>query len=336
MLMIKSSNARKEGVTSQALVNRQIEKMYADLDKLHILRPDVAPKATEHMHEMQQMIQTLIDKEHAYVSDSGDVLFHVASYANYGALSRQNLDQLQAGARVEVDTTKRHPMDFVLWKMSKPGEPSWDSPWGTGRPGWHIECSAMNQKHLGEHFDIHGGGSDLSFPHHENEIAQSCCASGSKYVNTWMHSGMVMVDQEKMSKSLGNFFTIEDVLKHYDAETLRYFLLASHYRSQVNYTAENLQQAKASVTRLYGALRDLDLSAEAAVCPAYQDAFYKAMNDDFNTPVAYSVLFDMAKEILALKQTDKMAASQAWCKYESIGRYFRFIANRCECFFPRR
>ena len=187
-----------------------------------------------HIHEIIALVETLIAKDHAYVADNGDVMFIVESFADYGKLSGQDLEQLQAGARVDVVDAKRNPLDFVLWKMSKPGEPTWDSPWGPGRPGWHIECSAMNSKHLGNHFDIHGGGSDLQFPHHENEIAQSCCAHGGDYVNTWMHSGMVMVDKEKMSKSLGNFFTIRDVLAHYDAESVRYFLMSGHYRSQLN------------------------------------------------------------------------------------------------------
>tara|TARA_B100001094_G_C18195774_1_gene810792 strand:- start:10888 stop:12261 length:1374 start_codon:yes stop_codon:yes gene_type:complete len=325
--------AHKEGCSTDELVSKQIDEMYQDLDALHILRPDVAPRATEHMADMIEMITSLIDKGHAYVAPTGDVLFHIDSYPAYGQLSKQNLEQLQAGARVEVDQHKRHPMDFVLWKISKPNEPSWSSPWGQGRPGWHIECSAMNRKHLGDHFDIHGGGSDLKFPHHENEIAQSCCANGTSYVNNWMHSGMVMVDQEKMSKSLGNFFTIRDVLTHFDAETVRYFLLSSHYRSQINYTQENLNQARAAVERLYGALRDLDLSVAPAHALEYEQAFTAAMDDDFNTPVAYAVLFEMAKEIYALKTHDLEKASALGVSMRHLAGILGLLTLEPERFF---
>lgn len=197
--------ATENGESCDALTERLTQEMYHDFDALNMKRPDFEPRATQHMPEIIEMVERLLERDHAYIADNGDVLFSVASFPEYGRLSGQNLDQLQAGARVEVDENKRDPMDFVLWKMSKPGEPTWDSPWGPGRPGWHIECSAMNSKHLGEHFDIHGGGSDLQFPHHENEIAQSCCAHDTPYVNYWMHTGMVMVDKEKMSKSLNNF-----------------------------------------------------------------------------------------------------------------------------------
>ena len=236
--------ALENGETCDQLTERMLQEMYADFDALNIQRPDIEPRATHHIPQIIALVEKLLANEHAYIADNGDVMFAVDSDPNYGILSRQNLEQLQAGARVEVVDVKRNPMDFVLWKMSKPNEPSWDSPWGKGRPGWHIECSAMNCYELGEHFDIHGGGSDLMFPHHENEIAQSTCAHHGQYVNYWMHSGMVMIDQEKMSKSLGNFFTIRDVLKHYDPETVRYFLLSGHYRSQLNYSEENLKQAR--------------------------------------------------------------------------------------------
>ena len=292
-----------------ALVDRMVVEMHNDFDALNILRPDSEPRATNHIPEIIEIVEQLLERGHAYVADNGDVLFSVASDPNYGALSRQDLEKLQAGARVDVVDTKRNPMDFVLWKMSKPGEPNWSSPWGAGRPGWHIECSAMNCKQLGNHFDLHGGGSDLIFPHHENEMAQSTCAHSGSYVNTWMHSGMVMVDREKMSKSLGNFFTVRDVLKHYDAETIRYFLISGHYRSQLNYCEENLQQARASLERLYIALRGTDASAEAAGGEAYVARFCEAMDDDFNTPEAYAVLFDMAREINRLKSENQQAAS---------------------------
>ena len=288
----------------EALTERLIGEMHADFDALNIQRPDHEPRATDYIDEIITLVSTLIEKGFAYVASNGDVMFEVAKYEQYGKLSKQDLDQLQAGARVDIDKAKRSPLDFVVWKMSKPGEPTWESPWGAGRPGWHIECSAMNSALLGNHFDIHGGGSDLQFPHHENEIAQSCCAHDTDYVNTWMHSGMVMVDREKMSKSLGNFFTIRDVLGHYDAETIRYFLMSGHYRSQLNYSEENLNQARASLERLYTSMRGLDLSVAAANGEEFVARFKTAMNDDFNTPEAYSVLFDMAREINRLKATE--------------------------------
>lgn len=301
--------AQENNEACDTLTERLIEEMYADFDALNIKRPDIEPRATGHIDDIITLVQTLIDKGFAYVADNGDVMFEVSKYEQYGKLSGQDLEQLQVGARVDVEKAKRSPMDFVLWKMSKPGEPKWSSPWGEGRPGWHIECSAMNKAILGDHFDIHGGGSDLQFPHHENEIAQSCCAHGTDYVNTWMHSGMVMVDKEKMSKSLGNFFTIRDVLQHYDAETVRYFLMSGHYRSQLNYSEENLNQARASLERLYTALRDLDTSVPAQGGEAFIERFNQAMNDDFNTPEAYSVLFDLAREINRLKAVDLTKAS---------------------------
>ncbi|PWW08178.1 cysteine--tRNA ligase [Mangrovibacter plantisponsor] len=301
--------AAENGESFTALVDRMITEMHADFDALNIQRPSSEPRATHHIHEIIGIVEKLIQRGHAYVADNGDVMFSVVTDAAYGLLSRQDLEQLQAGARVDVADAKRNPMDFVLWKMSKPGEPSWSSPWGEGRPGWHIECSAMNCKHLGSHFDIHGGGSDLMFPHHENEIAQSTCAHDGDYVNYWMHSGMVMVDREKMSKSLGNFFTVRDVLKYYDAETVRYFLMSGHYRSQLNYSEENLKQARASLERLYTALRGTDKAAVAAGGEVFKARFCEAMDDDFNTPEAYSVLFDMAREVNRLKGEDIAAAN---------------------------
>ncbi|MGL5365046.1 MAG: cysteine--tRNA ligase, partial [Plesiomonas shigelloides] len=301
--------AAENGETCDQLTERLIADMHADFDALNMQRPDIEPRATKHIAEIIEMVQRLLDRGHAYVASNGDVMFSVDTFKDYGKLSRQDLEQLQAGARVDVDEAKRNPVDFVLWKMSKPGEPSWTSPWGAGRPGWHIECSAMNSKQLGEHFDIHGGGSDLMFPHHENEIAQSFCAHDTPYVNYWMHSGMVMVDREKMSKSLGNFFTIRDVLSHYDAETVRYFLMSGHYRSQLNYSEENLKQARTALERLYTALRGLDLSVAPAGGEAFEERFRTAMDDDFNTPEAYSVLFDMAREVNRLKADDLAAAN---------------------------
>ncbi|MEX9839649.1 cysteine--tRNA ligase [Providencia rettgeri] len=305
--IIKRAAENNESV--EALTTRMLAEMHKDFDALNILRPDSEPRATRHIGEIIELTQSLIERGHAYVAANGDVMFEVKTDPNYGLLSRQDLEQLQAGARVEVADVKRNPMDFVLWKMSKEGEPSWESPWGLGRPGWHIECSAMNSKTLGNHFDIHGGGSDLMFPHHENEIAQSTCAHDGPYVNYWMHSGMVMVDREKMSKSLNNFFTIRDVLEYYDAETVRYFLLSGHYRSQLNYTEENLKQARSALERMYTALRGTDKSAVPAGGEEFKARFIEAMNDDFNTPEAYSVLFDMVREVNRLKSEDMSAAN---------------------------
>ncbi|KHT22205.1 cysteine--tRNA ligase [Pectobacterium carotovorum] len=302
--------AIENGETSDQLTTRMIAEMHADFDALNILRPDAEPRATHHIADIIEMVETLIARRHAYVASNGDVMFSVDTAPGYGVLSRQDLDQLQAGARVEITEVKRNPMDFVLWKMSKPGEPHWSSPWGEGRPGWHIECSAMNCKQLGTHFDIHGGGSDLMFPHHENEIAQSSCAHDGSYVNYWMHSGMVMVDREKMSKSLNNFFTVRDVLAYYDPETVRYFLMSGHYRSQLNYSEDNLKQARSALERLYIALRGMDASVAAHGGDEFEARFREAMDDDFNTPEAYSVLFDMAREVNRLKTEDVQAANQ--------------------------
>ncbi|BCQ38568.1 cysteine--tRNA ligase [Erwinia rhapontici] len=302
--------ANENGETIEQLTNRMIAEMHKDFAALNILPPDLEPRATRHIPEIIELVSKLIAREHAYVASNGDVMFSVDSDPNYGSLSRQDLEQLQAGARVEVALdVKRNPMDFVLWKMSKADEPGWESPWGMGRPGWHIECSAMNCKQLGEHFDIHGGGSDLMFPHHENEIAQSTCAHDGPYVNVWMHSGMVMIDREKMSKSLNNFFTVRDVLEHYDAETVRYFLMSGHYRSQLNYGEDNLNQARSALERLYIAIRNTDASAEVAGGEEFEARFRAAMDDDFNTPEAYSALFDLAREVNRLKDTDKAAAN---------------------------
>ena len=325
--------AAENNESCESLTERLIAEMHQDFDALNMKRPDFEPRATLHIEEIIDMVQRLLDRDHAYVASNGDVLFSVASFPEYGQLSGQNLDQLQAGARVEIDNAKRNPMDFVLWKMSKPGEPTWESPWGPGRPGWHIECSAMNSKHLGLHFDIHGGGSDLQFPHHENEIAQSCCAHDTPYVNYWMHTGMVMVDREKMSKSLDNFFTIRDVLKHYDAETVRYFLLSGHYRSQLNYSEDNLKQARAALERLYTALKGLDITVDAAPAEAFVAKFKSAMDDDFNTPEAYSVLFEMVREINHLKTTDMAAASALGVSLKQLADVLGLISQTPEAFF---
>ncbi|MEH8168740.1 cysteine--tRNA ligase [Aeromonas veronii] len=323
--------AAETRVTCDELTERLIGDMHADFDALGMVRPDIEPRATQHIEEIIELVQSLLEKEHAYVADNGDVMFIVESYADYGKLSGQDLEQLQAGARVDVVDAKRNPLDFVLWKMSKPGEPTWESPWGPGRPGWHIECSAMNSKHLGNHFDIHGGGSDLQFPHHENEIAQSCCAHGGDYVNTWMHSGMVMVDKEKMSKSLGNFFTIRDVLAHFDAETVRYFLMSGHYRSQLNYSEDNLKQARAALERMYTALRDLPV-AVAAGGDEQVARFKEAMDDDFNTPEAYSALFDLVREINRQKAEDMAVAAALGARLRELGAVLGILQQDPEAF----
>ena len=318
--------------TCDQLTERMLAEMHADFDALLIDRPDSEPRATQHIAEIIEITQRLIDRDHAYVASNGDVMFSIDSDPQYGLLSRQDLEQLQAGARVEIDDVKRNPMDFVLWKMSKPGEPSWQSPWGPGRPGWHIECSAMNCKQLGTHFDIHGGGSDLMFPHHENEIAQSSCAHDGPYVNYWMHSGMVMIDKEKMSKSLDNFFTIRDVLGHYDAETVRYFLMSGHYRSQLNYSEENLKQARTALERLYTALRGTDANAAPAGGEAFEARFREAIDADFNTPEAYSALFDLAREVNRLKGEDMAAASGMAAELRKLANVLGLLQQEPEQF----
>jgi cysteinyl-tRNA synthetase len=306
--IIKRAAENNEDIND--LTVRMTKAMHEDFEALNILPADIEPTVTGHMDEIIEMIERLITKGHAYVADSGDVLFDVSTFEQYGQLSQQDLDMLQAGARVDVAQDKDDPLDFVLWKKAKEGEPSWTSPWGEGRPGWHIECSAMSSKHLGEFFDIHGGGSDLQFPHHENEIAQSCCANDGRYVNTWIHTGMVQVNKEKMSKSLGNFFTVREVLKNYDRETVRFFLINGQYRSQLNYSQENLEQARASLERIYTALRDVDpIKVELAHNP-YVQRFESAMNDDFNTPEALPVIFELAKEVNLLKGKDDNAAAE--------------------------
>lgn len=302
--------AAENNESCDALTERFTKAMHADFDALGLMPADIEPRVTTHMAEIIQLIETLVAKGYAYVAADGDVLFDVSKYDAYGELSQQNLEMLKSGARVEVADNKDDPLDFVLWKSAKPGEPYWQSPWGNGRPGWHIECSAMSAKHLGEHFDIHGGGSDLQFPHHENEIAQSTCAHGHKYVNTWIHTGMVQVDKEKMSKSLGNFFTVKDVLAQYNAEAVRYFLLSSHYRSQLNYSAENLEQAHAALGRLYTALRNVTPSSDVDMQSDYIARFKAAMDDDFNTPEALPVLFELAREVNRFKETEPAKAAE--------------------------
>jgi cysteinyl-tRNA synthetase len=309
--------ASEKGESIQALTSRFIAIMHEDAAVLGVLEPDLEPRATTSMNDILAMIQTLVDKGYAYAGDNGDVYYDVSRFEPYGRLSGKKLEDLRAGERVAVDEAKQDPLDFVLWKAAKPGEPSWGSPWGDGRPGWHIECSAMSTRCLGAHFDIHGGGMDLKFPHHENEIAQSEAASGKPFVNYWMHNGFVKVDEEKMSKSLGNFFTVREILQRYRAEEVRYFILASHYRSPLNYSQENLDNARAALTRLYTALRGLVSGRETPHRQRCSDDFYRAMNDDFNTPEALAALFEIAKEINKNRETDpERAVALAGCLRE--------------------
>lgn len=294
--IIQRANEKNENIG--ALTQRFIDAMDEDASKLGVIRPDIEPRATTHIDAMIEMIGKLIEKGHAYLAENGDVFYSVRSFNGYGKLSGKSLDDLRAGERVEVDTFKKDPMDFVLWKSVKPNEPNWDSPWGPGRPGWHIECSAMSGQHLGAHFDIHGGGQDLQFPHHENEIAQSEATHGCQMANYWMHNGFVRVDDEKMSKSLGNFFTIRTVLEKYDAEVVRFFILRAHYRSPLNYSDQHLDDAKAALTRLYTALRGIIITEQKVDWSHPQASRFKeALDDDFNTPEAMAVLFDLANEV---------------------------------------
>ena len=309
--------AQENGESFEALTARMIAAMHEDEARLSVLRPDMEPRATDHVPGMHAMIQTLMDKGYAYAPGNGDVYYRVGKFAGYGKLSRKKIEDLQIGARIEVDEAKDDPLDFVLWKGVKPGEPSWQSPWGAGRPGWHIECSVMSNCCLGETFDIHGGGPDLVFPHHENEIAQSEAANGKPYAASWMHAGAVRVDGEKMSKSLGNFFTIREVLQKYHPEVVRYLLVSSHYRSPINYAEDSLKEAKGALERFYNALKGLPAVAPAGG-EAFVERFAAAMDDDFNTPEACAVLFEMAREINRLRDGDAAAAAALAAQLRSL------------------
>jgi len=302
------NRANERGEPFQALTQRFIDAMHEDAGALGVLQPDQEPRATEHLPEIIDMISRLIDRGHAYVAENGDVYYDVRSFPGYGRLSGKSIEDLQAGARVEPGDVKRDPLDFALWKSAKPDEPAWESPWGEGRPGWHIECSAMSTRALGDTFDIHGGGADLTFPHHENEIAQSEGATGHPFVKYWMHNGFVRINDEKMSKSLGNFFTVREILQRYRAEEVRYFVLTSQYRSPLNYDDEHLDNARAALTRFYTALRDLP-DAEPAVGEELEARFHAAMEDDFNTPEALAALFDLAREINRSRTADPVRAA---------------------------
>ncbi|AUA32866.1 cysteine--tRNA ligase [Pseudomonas putida] len=312
------NRANENGETFDALTARMIDAMHEDERRLNILPPDQEPRATDHIAGMHAMIQTLIDKGYAYAPGNGDVYYRVGKFVGYGKLSRKKIEDLRIGARIEVGEAKQDPLDFVLWKGVKPGEPSWESPWGPGRPGWHIECSVMSTCCLGESFDIHGGGSDLEFPHHENEIAQSEAATGKPYANAWMHCGMIRINGEKMSKSLNNFFTIRDVLEKYHPEVVRYLLVASHYRSAINYSEDSLRDAKGALERFYHALRGLP-RVPASGGEAFVERFTAAMNDDFGTPEACAVLFDLVREINRLRESDVSAAAGLAGRLRELG-----------------
>lgn len=290
------NRAIERGVSIQALTSEFIQAMHEDEKALNVLSPDLEPAATAYIPAIIHLIERLIKSKNAYLSESGDVCYDVSSFAEYGKLSRKKIEDLEAGARVDVVHEKRSPLDFVLWKRAKSGEPSWPSPWGEGRPGWHIECSAMAMDTLGEQFDIHGGGLDLEFPHHENEIAQSEACTHKPFANYWLHVGMLQVNNEKMAKSVGNFFTIESILDSHHPEVIRYFLLSSHYRSPLNYSEENFALAKKALTRLYQSIKGMPLTDEI-VDEDWHNQFNQAMNDDFNTPVALSVLFQLSHEV---------------------------------------
>jgi cysteinyl-tRNA synthetase len=325
------NRARENNEDYQKLTDRFINFMHEDEKSLGVLKPDIEPRATQHIPEIIQIIQILLDKGYAYVATNGDIYYQVSKFKKYGQLAHQDIDSLQSGSRVAVTDVKRDPLDFVLWKLSKPDEPNWNSPWGKGRPGWHIECSAMAAHYLSKHFDIHGGGADLLFPHHENEIAQSEAAFGCKFVNTWMHVGFVKVDQKKMSKSLGNFFTLREVLKLYNPETIRYFILASHYRSPLNYSDHNLNNAQIAMTRFYIALRDLPKVQYEK--NKFEQRFYTAINDDFNTPLVLSALFDIVKEINRLRDINKMIeAARLGATLKHLGNLLGILQQDSETF----
>lgn len=319
--ILKRADENGESIT--ALTERMIDAMHEDEQRLFVLPPSHEPRATGHIDDIVAMIETLIEKGFAYAADNGDVYYRVRKFADYGKLNNRQLDDMRAGSRVDVDIHKEDPLDFVLWKAAKPGEAHWPSPWGNGRPGWHIECSAMSTCCLGDTFDIHGGGPDLTFPHHENEIAQSEAATGKTYVNTWMHAGAVRVNQEKMSKSLGNFFTIRDVLAEHDPEVVRFLLVASHYRSPINYSVDSLTEARKSLTRLYTALEGLELGEEkgetSGDASTYRQRFTQVMDDDFNTPEALAVMFELAREVNRAKQEQPIEAAKLARELKQLG-----------------
>lgn len=330
--------AKENAETTGVLTARFIEAMHEDERALHILPPSHEPRATEFIPAMVSLIEELIAKEYAYLAANGDVYYNVKRFSSYGQLSHQDLEEQQAGVRVAINIEKQEAADFVLWKKAKSGEPSWESPWGAGRPGWHIECSAMAMHFLGTSFDLHGGGADLRFPHHENEIAQSEAATDQKFVRTWMHVGYLQINREKMSKSLGNFFTIRDVLKEYSAEVIRYFLLSSHYRSQLNYSKENLESAYFALQRLYFTVRGIiqeEVLDNIDPKNVYVQQFYDAMDDDFNTPQALAVLFEMTHEINALRQSDISQAKALAQILKKLAGFLGLLQENAEDFLQK-
>lgn len=328
--------ASENGEYFEDLTARFIQATHEDEAALFVTRPDQEPRATAHIGEIIAMIEKLIKSEHAYRADNGDVYYAVRQFADYGKLSNKNLDELLAGARIEVGELKRDPRDFALWKAASDDEVGWDSPWGYGRPGWHIECSAMSTCCLGDSFDIHGGGSDLMFPHHENEIAQSEAATGQGFARYWMHNGPVRVDNEKMSKSLGNFFTVRDVLEKYPAEVVRYLLVASQYRSPINYSEQGLEQAAAGLERLYLALRDINVQDAMDLANSrYEKAFREAMDDDFNSAEAMGVLFELARDINKCKEQDAEQAGKLARLLVRLGGVLGILQGSADAFLTR-
>jgi cysteinyl-tRNA synthetase len=329
--IIKRANENDEDIS--ALTERFIAAMNEDAAALGVISPDAEPKATEHINQIIGMIEQLIENKYAYAADNGDVFYDVSAFSGYGKLSGKVIDELRAGERVEVQEAKDDPLDFVLWKASKPNEPSWDSPWGPGRPGWHIECSAMSTHCLGEHFDIHGGGQDLQFPHHENEIAQSEGATGKTFVNLWMHNGFVRIDEEKMSKSLNNFFTVREVLNGYKAEEIRFFILASHYRSPLNYSLDNLNEARAALKGLYTSLRGFSISDD--IDETYLARFNEVMDDDFNTPKAIALLHELAHETNRGKDNDLARAQELASTLKALAGILGLLEESPEAYLKR-
>lgn len=341
------NRANELGITVAQLADRYIQAYFEDVEALGVEPADVHPKATEHITEMTVMIEVLISKGMAYEVD-GDVYFHTPAFAAYGQLTNQPLDELVSGARVDVDERKKHPLDFVLWKKQKPGEPAWDSPWGKGRPGWHIECSVMSSKYLGETLDIHAGGPDLIFPHHENEKAQSEGATGKPFVKYWLHAGYLNINQEKMSKSLGNFMTVRDIRQQINPEVVRFFMLSAHYRNPINYSPDLLQQAQSGLERLNNVvynLRDIedklqeggalskDTTERLAALEQYRDRFSEVMDDDFNTADGLAVLFDLARETNAYLQNPEPSRSvvtKTLGFFEEVGKILGFFAKKEE------
>lgn len=330
------NRADENGESYSKLTERMIDAMHEDEKALGVLSPTAEPRATSHINDILAMVQILVDNHYAYATENGDVYYRVSRFPEYGKLSNRNPEDLLAGARVEVDEIKEDPRDFALWKGTTVDQVGWESPWGHGRPGWHIECSAMSTCSLGDTFDIHGGGPDLPFPHHENEIAQSEAATGKKYVNYWLHAGAVRVDNEKMSKSLGNFFTIRDVLKKYHPEVVRYFLLSSHYRSPINYSEDSLLEAKSGLERFYTALRPFSKVAAASLIELkgseYYRRFVNAMNDDFNSREALSVMYDLVRDINTVAKTNTENVNSLVAELKALGAVFGILGVDAEVF----